>query len=100
MPATYVYQCPTHGEFEKRRPMAESAEPGACPACARSCAKVIRLSADQVLLPSRFGVTIPTTGWVKQYGGGEWQQAVRDYQRWDSPFAGPLPHNDAPAELR
>ena len=31
--AIYTYECPTHGRFEKNRPMSESDEQGECPNC-------------------------------------------------------------------
>jgi len=37
----YEYECSAHGLFEQLRPLAEYAEPAACPTCASAVARVL-----------------------------------------------------------
>jgi putative FmdB family regulatory protein len=37
----YEYECVDHGVFEAHRPMAESADKGACPVCRRGAPRIV-----------------------------------------------------------
>ena len=99
----YVHECPEHGRFEAARPIETETRgiTAPCPVCAAPVRKVMVCDPrTQILVSKRFMETIPLTGFKSKYGNGPYQDAVRDYNRWDSPNAGPLPGNDLPAHMR
>lgn len=101
MAVRHVLQCPTHGDFELRRPMAEGGTPAPCPSCQISCKQVVRFNPQtQMHMPNKFHTNFGTTGFKTNYGGGDWENHVSAYHKWDSDFAGPSPLADAPPEMR
>ncbi len=47
----YEYGCPTHGRFEKLRPMSEYDRPSICPECGKESSRVVSSSYSRMAEP-------------------------------------------------